>query len=115
MTKRITKAEGQLIVLAFVVGLPMYGLYMLGVTIGWIWFAVIIVVFVGAYFWYRAERNKARRAKLLSKYGDDKIVEKIMNRYFWQGQTAGQLRDSLGNPIEYDRKVLKAGKREVWK
>jgi len=51
----------------------------------------------------------------MEKYQDDEIVQSIMNRSFWQGQTSEQLRDSLGNPVDIDEKILKTKKKEIWK
>jgi len=60
-------------------------------------------------------QQKRRRAALLLKYGDEDIVDKIMQRMMWQGQTEEQLSDSLGSPESTDRKVLKHKVREIWK
>ena len=38
-----------------------------------------------------------------------------MNSEFWVGQTAQQLRESIGDPVDIDQKVLKTKKKEVWK
>jgi hypothetical protein len=54
-------------------------------------------------------------AYLRKKYGDETIVQKIMKRCYWQGQTSEQLIDSLGNPSATDDMLLKTRKREVWK
>jgi hypothetical protein len=43
------------------------------------------------------------------------VVEGIMAKTFWQGQTSEQLLDSLGEPLAIDNKVLKTKKKEVWK
>jgi len=34
---------------------------------------------------------------------------------FWQGQTPEQLVDSIGHPVDVDKKVLKTKSKEVWK
>jgi hypothetical protein len=59
--------------------------------------------------------DKRRRARLFAKYGDMQIVEGIMRRTFWQGQTPEQLVDSIGRPVDVDRKVMKNKTKEVWK
>ena len=126
MSRRMTKAESQSLVLAIIIGILIYGIYKFGETIGWGWFALGIAVIVGGYLWFRSEKTKARQAELirqeqtrrvelLSKYGNEKLVEAIMVGSYWQGQTAEQLRDSLGHPDDIDEKVLKTKKREVWK
>lgn len=63
----------------------------------------------------RAYSKKKRREALLAKYGDPKIVEMILSRSVWQGQTQEQLVDSLGNPLDVDQKVLKSKTKETWK
>jgi len=49
------------------------------------------------------------------KYQDEKLVEDLLDETFWQGQTAEQLRDSLGEPLDIDQRVLKTKVKEVWK
>lgn len=126
MARRMTKAESQLLGWAIIVGLPLYGIYKFGETIGWGWFAGGTAIVGAGYFWTKSRNEKARqaellrqeqerRAELLKKYGDEKIVQAIMNRSYWQGQTSEQLRDSLGHPADIDEKVLKTKKKEVWK
>ena len=51
----------------------------------------------------------------MEKYGDSVLVEKLMSKSFWQGQTEGQLIDSIGKPLDIDQKVLKTKTKEVWK
>jgi hypothetical protein len=60
-------------------------------------------------------RREQRRAALLAKYNDPNLVDKIMGRTFWQGQTQEQLLDSLGQPVDIDQKVLKTKTKETWK
>ena len=52
---------------------------------------------------------------LMAKYGNANIVDKLMQRMFWQGQSAEQLVDSLGRPMDIDQKVLKTKTKEIWK
>lgn len=74
-----------------------------------------IVVIVGLFIAFSIHSDKKRREQLLAKYGDPKIVEMIMSRKFWQGQTQEQLIDSLGRPADIDQKVLKSKVKETWK
>src|SRR5690349_17480831 len=76
---------------------------------------LIIAAVVGAGIWGLSAMSKAKRERLLAKYGDPDIVERIMDGKYWQGQTTEQLRDSLGVPEDTDEKVLKSKTREVWK
>lgn len=38
-----------------------------------------------------------------------------MNRSYWQGQSAEQLKDSLGAPVDVDEKVFKSKTKQIWK
>lgn len=78
----------------------------------------LILIFGGSIVaWVLISRllKKKRRAALLEKYGDEKIVDMIMRRMFWQGQTEPQLIDSLGQPADIDKKVYKAKTKDTWK
>lgn len=79
--------------------------WIIGIAIAW--------KVVATYF--AEKRRKERIAFLMSKYGDEKIVDMIMERTMWQGQTEEQLRDSLGNPAAMDASVLKTKTKDVWK
>jgi hypothetical protein len=63
----------------------------------------------------RRKRENARRDFIYSKYGKSQLAEDIIARRFWTGQTAEQLRDSLGPAVDVDQKVLKTKVKEVWK
>lgn len=63
----------------------------------------------------KKERLEARREALYSKYGDYEVVDKLMGGGIWQGQSAEQLTDSLGKPVDVDLKVLKTKSKEIWK
>lgn len=52
--------------------------------------------------------KKPKRLQVLEeKYKNEQLARKIYDGYFWQGQSASQLRDSLGQPEAVDTKVLK--------
>lgn len=76
---------------------------------------VFIVLIVVAWLLISSHKKKKRREALLKRYGDPAIVEKIMQRMFWQGQTQEQLLDSLGRPLDVDERVLKTKTKETWK
>ena len=76
---------------------------------------LIIVVVVGGVIALNIYLTAQRRKYLMEKYQDAGLVERLMRRIFWEGQTAGQLLDSLGRPVEIDRKVMKSRTREIWK
>ncbi len=111
----MTKAEMDGIALLFVLAIPVYFIFSLGESIGWIPLAILVLGLIAIYFWGKAEETKKRREALLQKYQNTELVEMIMNKNIWQGQTTEQLLDSLGRPVDLDEKVLKTKKREVWK
>lgn len=75
------------------------------------WIIVLVVGVVLTAF----VMNAMRRAALMKKYGDKDLVDKLMRRMIWEGQTAGQLTDSIGAPTQIDEKVMKSKTRETWK
>ncbi|HIF9099889.1 TPA: DUF2845 domain-containing protein [Photobacterium damselae] len=78
------------------------------------WYHWLFICFVALVVnhWNKATK---RRAYLMNKYRDHALVEKLMQKTFWQGQTEDQLFDSLGKPCDIDQKVLKTKTKEVWK
>lgn len=82
---------------------------------------IIIAIVVAVVVWKiighisRTYARKRRQEYLMSKYDDADLVEALMGRRFWQGQTSEQLIDSLGEPRDLDRKVLKSKTKETWK
>ena len=78
----------------------------------WYYWVIIFFVVIAAYSHYT---TKWRRERLMKKYGDSVLVEKLMGKTFWQGQTEEQLLDSLGRPKDTDQKVLKTKTKEIWK
>jgi hypothetical protein len=130
MSKRRTKAEqralGSLIVVALLIGLPVYVIVKAGETVGWPLFIGGIVALIAVIVCFRIVRARSleadrlrrideRRAALLQKYGNPEVVEKIMSGSVWQGQSAEQLRDSLGEPLDIGERVLKKNTRHTWK
>ena len=84
-------------------------------TVGIVMPLLVILLAFAAIISHKAIRRKRRIQFLLDKYGNEEIVQRIMNQHFWQGQTAAQLLDSIGNPMGIDRKAMATRKREVWK
>lgn len=84
----------------------------------WILIGVILLFLVIGAAVSSAKATKAkeeRRQRLLAKYGDNEVGKRIADGIIWTGETAEQLRDSLGNPADIDQKVLKTKKEEIWK
>lgn len=61
-----------------------------------------------------ASREADRLRMVEDKYSGE-TASRISQKMFWQGQTADQLRDSLGPPHAVDVKLLKTRRREIWK
>ncbi|MDD2660259.1 MAG: hypothetical protein PHY54_11375 [Methylococcales bacterium] len=75
---------------------------------------VFILIAIGLAALLSGHDNKRQEA-LLAKYNNAEVVDLIIKKSIWQSQTSEQLRDSLGQPSEIDRKVMKTKTREVWK
>lgn len=79
--------------------------------------AVIAVVILLAVLHGKTKKRlrKERIAQFYVKYGDEEIVNRIIARNYWQGQTAEMLVDSLGNPSGKDEAMMKTKVKETWK
>jgi hypothetical protein len=115
MARRNSKNESALIVLVVIIGVPIWIISKITDSIGAGALALIVLVGLGAVLFYLIRKRTARLSYLRMKYGDETVVQKIMQRRFWQGQTIEQLQDSLGHPASKDNGLLKTRKREVWK
>lgn len=76
---------------------------------------LIIAGFVVLKLVFRAAQAKARRDRIYQKYGRTEVADRIFKKVVWVGETAAQLRDSLGNPLDIDEKVLRTKRKEIWK
>lgn len=115
MARRSSKAEGALIVLAIMIGLPIYLVSKIFETTGWVTPVAILVAIVLLVWFYKYSQKQKRLAYLRAKYNDEDVVQKIYAGHVWQGQSEEQLRDSLGKPDAIDNKLLKTMTREIWK
>ena len=104
----------------------LWGLFLIVVLIGWLIATVLssvgtgnavafLIICVGRVVLWKVVQRQRRLEFLRDKYGDEEVVRRIMNRHFWQGQTAEQLTDSIGSPVRVDNKVMATRRREVWK
>ncbi len=75
----------------------------------------IVVVALGAIAAIGAYTKKKRRERLLVKYGDTSVVDKIMRRIIWQGMSEERLVDSWGRPVEKAQHVYKTKTAETFK
>jgi hypothetical protein len=114
--QRTTKAEaGGLGLLLLVFGVIMVGIGKVLHVTGLVAPSIICIAGIGAFVWHKKSQRKKRLEYLRNKYRDDAILQHILDHHFWQRQTSEQLIDSLGNPTNVDKKVLKTRKRDVWK
>ena len=115
MAKRSSKIDTALIGLVIVVGIPVFLIGKIVESIGGTGAIILLIAIVGVVIWYQQDKKKKRLEYLRAKYGDESIVQKILDGYVWQGQSEEQLKDSMGFPIAVDRSVLKTKTKEVWK
>lgn len=131
--RRAKKAEAQLLGFCIIIGLPIYLGSLVINAVGPETLVILILCGVIFFILYKIIQNRSlrrqnalqdeereiqyqkRKTSLLMKYSDSQIVEKILNKGFWQGQTSEQLLDSLGFPVDKEEKVLKTKTKEIWK
>ncbi|WP_433965987.1 hypothetical protein [Tunturiibacter gelidiferens] len=112
---RKTQIEARGIALLILVGVPIWIISKLSDSVGSGALVAGVVGIVALITFYLIWKRAARLSYLRAKYQNEDVVQKIMRRNFWAGQTTEQLRDSLGNPPSKDDNLLKTRKREVWK
>ena len=129
MARRVTKAEVTGMFWLVVLAIPVLIVIKIHESIGWGGWLIGLALVVIWYVWRQYSKNQeaeahrkaseaayaSRRAELMEKYKDEKIVDDILARRCWVGQTSEQLTDSLGAPVDTDEKVMKTKRREVWK
>jgi len=71
-----------------------------------------IAIAVAAWLLIRFVLKQLKRDKLMKKYQDKEIVDALMKKTFWQGESEEQLLDSLGRPAVVDQQVLKTKNEE---
>jgi len=82
----------------------------------WIVAALLLLVAAGVLvFVARGLAKNSRYAKLMAKYGDEKLVHALVTQTIWQGMTIDQLKDSWGEPVAVEQKVMKTKVREIYK
>lgn len=124
--RKMTKAEAGGFGFLIVIGIIVTVVVEFFKAVGFVAPSVVLALGVGFYLWSknREEKEKAARVKaahehrvmyLREKYKDETLVDRILSGEFWQGQTAEQLRDTLGTPLDTDSDVLKTKIKEVWK
>ena len=119
MARRASKAEqalyGWIFVIGLIVAVPVYLFDKVNKSVGWQIPAAVIAAFLLLLLLMNLAKKRARLKYLRSRYLDEGIVQKILAKRFWIGQTAEQLTDSLGPPVATDHKSLKTKNRDTWK
>jgi hypothetical protein len=93
----------------------------IGVIIVMVVLSALIYAAVRSHSQREAERAQTAlriqqwRESILAKYADPTVAQRILHRVIWVGESAEQLRDSLGRPEDIDEKVLKTKRKEIWK
>lgn len=119
MARRASKAEqalyGWIFVIGLIVAVPIYLFDKVNKSVGWQIPAAVIAAFLLLLLLLNMAKKRARLKYLRGRYLDEGIVQKILAKRFWIGQTAEQLTDSLGPPVATDHKSLKTKNRDTWK
>ena len=115
MPKRRNRAEDIVIGFLVIVGLVIWIVSRLATTVGIAALVGMFVVAVIAIVLYKRSRHNRRIEYLTNKHADALVVQKILAKEWWEGQTAEQLTDSIGHPAGVDTKHMATRKREIWK
>lgn len=126
MKKAEAKALAGLFFLALVIGGPIYLVNAIGTAIGWSTLGLMVLAVIAVITAFKilrtsmAKRRReqeiaARKAALVTKYADMALVDRIMSRSIWQGQSEEQLVDSIGSPVDVDERLYKTKKTQTWK
>ena len=76
---------------------------------------LVIFVLIAASIAISRYLTKKKRERLMLKYGDAEVVDKIMRNVIWQGMSEAQLIDSWGIPAAKDQKIYKTKVTETFK
>lgn len=119
MARRVSKAEqtmyGWLFTIGIIVAVPVYLFDKVNKSVGWQIPAAVVAAFLLLVLLMKIAKKRARVRYLRDKYQDEGIVQDILAKRFWIGQTAEQLTDSLGPAVATDHKFLKNKNRDIWK
>lgn len=76
---------------------------------------IFLAICIGAFFAIKGYLDQKRRERLMDKYNDAEIVERIMKKVIWQGMSQEQLVDSWGRPAAIDQKLYKTKTTDIFK
>lgn len=115
MARKMTKKQTEALGLLVIVGAVFVGIGKVFEMTGYLLPILAFIGAIGMYILFKYMKRQQRLEYLRNKYRNEELVQRIFNGYFWEGQSANQLVDSLGQPDAVDRKVLKTKTKEVWK
>lgn len=115
MARRNTRKEFAGLGVLIVIGAVVSTISKVVDSIGFTTVVVAAILAIVGMVWLKFAKRAKRLAYLQGKYGDESVVQHIMSKTLWQGETAEQVRDSIGLPSSMDNNLLKTRKREVWK
>src|SRR3954447_22162398 len=110
MARRTSKFDNAIFAALIVIGIPVFAASKFFEATGVAPGLLVIGLLIGGYFWYSAAKRQRRKAQLTEKYQSEDIAERIMRRTIWEGESAEQLLDSVGQPSAIDDHVLKTKK-----
>jgi len=87
-------------------------------ALAWTFLCVVVGIMIAIIWiknWSEHRQDEDRRQHLMNLYNDEEIVDRIIEKIIWNGETEDQVRQSLGDPESVDQAVLKGKKSEVWK
>ncbi len=77
-------------------------------------FAAAVLLYIGFTNHLKSKKANLRREALMLKHQNAGVVKRIMEGRVWQGQTADQLRDTLGQPTDINQDKTNPA-RESWR
>ena len=101
-------------ILMAVGGFVGFNAWLSGMGLGWslaVGFAVWLIPLALA----SAAEAHSKRRRLLTRYGDDAIVARILAGEVWQGMSEAMVVDSIGVPDAIDERVLKTKTKRTLK
>jgi len=107
MARRSRKGDAAALGFLILVGVPIYLAMQVYHAVGLTIPIVAVAAAIALLIWSDYSKKQKRLAYLRSKYRNEDVVQKIVNCTVWQGQSAEQLTDTLGNPAAVDQHVLK--------
>jgi predicted membrane protein len=87
----MTKTESSALLLLIAIGITFFLVYAFFESFGFIMPALAVIGIIAVVLALRAAERKKRLNTLMAKYGDQQVVERILNKTIWVGETSDQL------------------------